>query len=86
MFIYRKHYVRKHERAMLFHKGDFVRFLMPGTHYFFDPMHRKTVVTFDISKTAEFQHRLEDFLVKEHAMEMARVFEVIETGEREPIP
>ena len=83
MFIYRKHFVRKHERAMLFHKGDFVRFLDPGTHYFFDPMYRKAVMTFDISNTAEFQHRLEDFLVKEHATEMTRVFEVIETGDHE---
>lgn len=58
--------VRKHERTLLFKNGDFVRFLLPGTHYELDRLKRVTVDLYDITVPL-FEHRLADFLVKEHA-------------------
>ena len=82
MMVMRKFLVRKHERAMMFNKGDFVRFLAPGTHWAFDPLYRKTVERFDITVPA-FEHRLTDLLMKEYADDVEALFEVVETGASE---
>lgn len=79
MLIYRKFLVRKHERALLYKNGDFLRFLLPGTYYAFDPLNRLAVERFDISAPL-FQHRLADLFVKEYAEDVERLFTVIETG------
>ena len=52
MLIFRKFIVRKHERGLLFKKGDFERFLEPGTYRLFDPQHQLTVEHFDIAQPA----------------------------------
>ena len=82
MMVMRKFLVRKHERAMMFNKGDFVRFLAPGTYWEFDPLHRITVERFDITVPA-FEHRLTDFLMKAYADDVEALFEVVETGASE---
>ena len=82
MMVIRKFLVRKHERAMMFNKGDFVRFLAPGTYWEFDPLHRITVERFDITVPA-FEHRLTDFLMKAYADDVEALFEVVETGASE---
>ncbi len=82
MMVMRKFLVRKHERAMMFNKGDFVRFLAPGTYWEVDPLHRITVERFDITVPA-FEHRLTDFLVKDYADDVEALFEVVETGASE---
>jgi regulator of protease activity HflC (stomatin/prohibitin superfamily) len=79
MFIVRKFLVRKHERALLFKSGDFVRFLEAGTHYAFDPLKRLSVEVFNVSVPL-FEHRLADFFVKEYATDVARLFTMVETG------
>jgi hypothetical protein len=81
MFIVRKFLVRKHERALLFKNGDFVRFLTPGAHYELDPLKRLSVQLFDIAAPL-FEHRLADFFVKEYAADVARLFTVIEMRSR----
>jgi regulator of protease activity HflC (stomatin/prohibitin superfamily) len=79
MFMVRKFLVRRNERALLFRNGEFVRFLTPGVHRAFDPLKRLSVQLFDVA-TPLFEHRLNDFLVKEHAQDVAHLFNVIETG------
>ena len=79
MFIVRKLLVRKHERALLFENGDFVRFLLPGAHYELDPLKRVSIELFNVAVPL-FEHRLADFFVKEYAEDVARLFTVIETG------
>ena len=79
MFMVRKFLVRKHERALLYKNGDFVRFLLPGEHYVLDPLKRMTVEVFNIAAPL-FEHRLADFFVKEYAEDVARLFTVVETG------
>ena len=79
MFIYRKFLVRKHERALLFKKGDFVRFLEPGVHRLFDPLMRLTVDRYNISAPA-FEHRLVDLFLKAYAEDVERLFTFVETG------
>ena len=79
MLIVRKLLVRKHERALLFENGDFVRFLEPGTRYVLDPLKRVSIELFNISVPL-FEHRLADFFVKEYAQDVARLFTVVETG------
>src|SRR5688572_871565 len=79
MFIVRKFLVRKHERALLFKSGDFVRFLEPGSHYELDPLKRLSIELFNVAAPL-FEHRLADFFVKEYAQDVARLFAVIETG------
>jgi hypothetical protein len=43
MFPYRKFYVLKDERAILFYRGAFKRVLNAGEHQLFDPFRRYTV-------------------------------------------
>ena len=66
--------VRKHERALLFRDGDFVKFLEPGVYRFGYFLHEYVVERFDIS-TPLFGHRLQDFLIKEHRDEVERFFD-----------
>ncbi|MEL7313218.1 MAG: slipin family protein, partial [Pseudomonadota bacterium] len=70
--------VRKHERALLFRDGDFVKFLEPGVHRFVTVLHKYTVETFDITVPL-FAHRLQDFLVESYAEDVARYFDVVTT-------
>ncbi|MEJ2138825.1 MAG: slipin family protein [Gammaproteobacteria bacterium] len=82
MLFIRTFIVRKHERGLLFKRGDFVGFLKPGLHRFVDPLRRIDVELFDLALPL-FQHRLQDFLVKEHRAEVDQLFEVVKTGPAE---
>ena len=82
MLFIREFIVRKHERGLLFKKGDFVRFLDPGIYRYFDPRKRIAVETFDLSEPV-FEHRLADFFVKNFAADVARLFTVVETTANE---
>jgi regulator of protease activity HflC (stomatin/prohibitin superfamily) len=75
----RKLLVRKHERGLLYRQGDFQRFLAPGAYWFIDPRKRVSVELYDVSVPA-FRHRLVDFLVKSVPVEVAREFDIVETG------
>lgn len=79
---YTKFIVRKHERALLFRDGDFVKFLEPGVHRFVTFLHAFTVERFDISEPL-FGHRLQDFLVEKYPRQVERYFDVVKTGENE---
>src|SRR5215218_7078094 len=59
-----KTHIRKHEIGLLFHRGDFVRTLAPGTHYapLWDTKRKIEVV--DMLKTC-FDHPLIDVLVRD---------------------
>ncbi len=70
--------VRKHERALLFRDGDFVKFLEPGVHRFVTALHRYTIEKIDVTVPL-FAHRLQDFLVESYAKDVARYFDVIKT-------
>ncbi len=79
---YKKIFVRKHERALLFRDGDFVKFLEPGVYRFGTLLHNYTVERFDITATL-FGHRLEDFLIEKYPRQVERIFDVIATDENE---
>ena len=76
---YNKYIVRKHERGLLFRDGDFVRFLGPGVYRFFGLTRRYLVERFDIT-IPQFGHRLQDYLIENHAEDVERLFEVVETN------
>lgn len=80
--VFRKFFVKKDERALLFVKGDFVEILGPGEHVRFDPLRRMTVEKFALANT-RFEHRLADFLVKAEPDAVAREFHVVELGPAE---
>jgi hypothetical protein len=82
MLFYHEYVVRKHERGLLFRKGDFVRFLAPGTYRLFGTRKRYSVERFDLSEP-RFDHRLADFFVKYYAADVDNLFDVVETGGRE---
>ena len=79
---YTKFIVRKHERALLFRDGDFVKFLEPGVYRFGTLLHRYTVERFDITEPI-FGHRLQDFLIETYPAEVERHFDVVATNETE---
>ncbi len=80
--IMRSFVVRKHERGLMFRRGDFERFLDPGIYRFMDPYKRVTVDLYDLT-VPRFGHRLADYLVSDHADEVAERFTVVETGATE---
>ena len=79
---YSKFIVRKHERALLFRDGDFVKFLEPGVYRFGTMLHAYTVERFGIS-TPLFGHRLQDFLIEKYPRQVERYFDVVKTDENE---
>jgi regulator of protease activity HflC (stomatin/prohibitin superfamily) len=82
MLFVREFVVRKHEQGLLFRNGDFVRFLAPGTHRFFDPRQRVEVERYDLSEPA-FEHRLAEFFVRRCPQEVECFFLRVETGAQE---
>jgi regulator of protease activity HflC (stomatin/prohibitin superfamily) len=82
MMLFRKFYVKKDERALLFDRGDFVDILRPGEHLRFDPLRRLTVEKFGL-REPRFDHRLADFLVKAEPALVEREFHVVELGPAE---
>jgi hypothetical protein len=52
MFPYRRFYVLKDERALLFHRGEFERVLNAGEHRLFDPLRRYRVEYVRLVKVA----------------------------------
>ncbi len=79
---YMKILVRKHERALLFRDGDFVKFLEPGVYRFATLVHTYRVDRFYLT-TPLFVHELADYLVENHAEEVERYFDVVETADNE---
>ncbi len=79
---YVKFIVRKHERALLFRDGDFVKFLEPGVYRIVDLVHKFTIERFDITVPV-FGHRLQDFLIEEYPRQVERYFDVVTTGANE---
>ena len=79
---YMKTLVRKHERALLFRDGDFVKFLEPGVYRFATLVHTYRVDRFTLT-TPLFTHELADYLVENHADEVERYFDVVETADNE---
>ncbi len=79
---YVKFIVRKHERALLFRDGDFVKFLEPGVYRFVTLLHAYTVERFDIT-VPTFAHRLQDFLIEKYPRQVERYFDVVATNENE---
>ncbi|MBL8514123.1 MAG: slipin family protein [Betaproteobacteria bacterium] len=80
--MFKKFYIKKDERALLFQRGDFVKILEPGEHKYFDPFKRVTVEVFPLSKP-QFEHRLADYLLKAEPEVAKREFHVVELGATE---
>lgn len=80
--MFRKFFVKKDERALLFRKGDFVALLAPGEHYRFDPLKQLTVERFSLAQT-RFEHRLASYLVRAEPALVAQHFHVVELGPSE---
>jgi len=77
--MFRKFYVKKDERALLFRKGDFVQILDAGEHWLFDPFRRLAVENFSLAKPL-FEHRLAEYLLKAEPVIVAREFYAIMLG------
>ena len=82
IMFYKKFVVRKHERALLFRDGDFVKFLEPGVHRIGTFLYAYTIERFDITQPV-FGHRLQDFLIEKYPRQVDRYFDVVETGQNE---
>ncbi len=80
--MFKKIYIKKDERALLFKRGDFVKILSAGEHKFFDPLKRLTMEVFNLAKP-QFDHRLADYLLKAEPEVAQREFHVIELGPTE---
>jgi regulator of protease activity HflC (stomatin/prohibitin superfamily) len=80
--MFKKFYIKKDERALLFKRGDFVKILDPGPHKFFDPLKRVTVEIFPLAKP-QFEHRLADYLLKAEPEVAKREFHVVQLGATE---
>jgi regulator of protease activity HflC (stomatin/prohibitin superfamily) len=79
---YVKFIVRKHERALLFRDGDFVKFLAPGVYRRVTFLHRYTIDRVDLSEPV-FEHRLANFLVETYPEAVGELFEVVTTEANE---
>ncbi|MDJ0938781.1 MAG: slipin family protein [Woeseiaceae bacterium] len=75
---YKKFIVRKHERALLFRDGDFVKFLEPGVYRYVTVLHNYTIERFDITVPA-YGHRLQDFLIEKFPQDVERHFDIVAT-------
>jgi len=59
--------IREHERGLLFDRGVFERLLMPGRHWIFDPLGRKTIEKVSVRQVV-FEHRDLEVIVRSGAL------------------
>ena len=74
--------VLKSERAALLKDGDFERILSAGRHYFFDPMHRLSVQTWQLDAPM-LDLKLVDYLLQHDPQTVAEHFVCMELSEDE---
>lgn len=67
MFIFRKFKVASHERALLFHEGEFRALLMPGKHKLFDPLRKLKLEKVNL-REVYFKHENLDVLAREFVL------------------
>ncbi len=82
LLIVRQFLVRKHERGLLFRKGNFIAFLEPGEYRYFDPLGHIQIELYDLSNPV-FIHRLTDFFIKEYAEKVSHYFKIIELTDQQ---
>jgi regulator of protease activity HflC (stomatin/prohibitin superfamily) len=75
--MFKKIFVKKDERALLFRRGDFVQMLPSGEHAFFDPLGRLSVQTFSVAKP-HFDHPLAEYIVRTDRALAEREFHIVE--------
>src|SRR5690606_9596978 len=64
MFIFRKFKVASHERALVFHEGEFRTLLMPGKYKLLDPLRKLKVEKVNL-REVYFKHENLDVLARE---------------------
>jgi regulator of protease activity HflC (stomatin/prohibitin superfamily) len=77
--MFRKFLIKKDERAVLLHRGDFAGILGPGEHRYVDPLGRYAVEVFAL-QAGRFEHRFADYILKAEPQLAAEHFHVIELG------
>jgi regulator of protease activity HflC (stomatin/prohibitin superfamily) len=77
--MFQKFLVKKDERAVLLHRGDFAGILGPGEHRYFDPLRRYAVEVFPL-EAGRFEHRFADYILKAEPQLAAEHFHAIELG------
>jgi regulator of protease activity HflC (stomatin/prohibitin superfamily) len=75
--MYKRIYVKKDERALLFRRGDFAEILTSGQHCFFDPLDRISVQVYPVTK-AHFDHALVDYILRTDRELVEREFHVVQ--------
>jgi len=80
--MFRKFFIKQDERALLFHRGDFVEVLGPGEHVRFDPLFRLGVEKFALTEP-RFEHRLADWLRQARPEVVEREFHAVALGPAE---
>jgi regulator of protease activity HflC (stomatin/prohibitin superfamily) len=79
---FRKFFVMKDERALLFRKGDFVQVLGPGEHRMFDPFKKLSLQKFPLAEP-RFNHPQVKFLMSTQRELVEREFHIVELGATE---
>src|SRR5690349_5780388 len=74
-------HIKKHERGLLFRRGDFVRLLRPGTYRFWDLLGRTKVAVVSTLET-NFKHPLLDVLLLEPSVQDELLVLDLADGER----
>jgi len=74
-------HIKKHERGLLFRRGDFVRLLRPGTYRFWDLLSRTKVAVVSTLET-NFKHPLLDVLLLEPSVQDELLVLDLADGER----
>ena len=75
--MFKKIFVKKDERALLFRRGDFAEILASGEHSFFDPLNRLSVQKFPVAK-AHFDHAAAEFILRMDPQLAEREFHVVQ--------
>ncbi len=82
MFGFKRVVVAKQERGLYIKDRSIEQILMPGVYRFFDIFNRIEVELFDI-ETPEFEHRFQEYLMRERTDLRDAYFQFIELGEQE---
>src|SRR4051812_9462423 len=75
--MFKRIFVKKDERAVLFRRGDFVQMLSSGEHSFFDPLGRLSFQSFSVAKP-HFEHHLADYILRTDRALAEREFHIVE--------
>ena len=80
--LFKRFYVKKHQKGILYREGDFEKILLPGVYWYFDPLNKLETGFYDLNQPL-FDLPIIDFLIEKKPELIETHFEMVDLSDNE---